>query len=218
MAEKSKRNKLRYFTPEEFEKFMAVVMNPKHEFTFELLLNTGARHHEAKNIIVKHIFFDRNYIELHKTKGGAPREVIISTRFSARLNKYIIQNKIKENDNLNVPSRQFLDKAIKSYAKKAELKNPEDFCCHSFRKTHENWLCALGVNTMLITKQIGHTITVADQYYVSQTKFNMAEKQRIRAILGDIFQVDDSTTSVNQSMQNSTIMNQQGGNFEGKSF
>ncbi len=180
------RNKLRFFYPQDWFRFLSVISNPKHAFQFKLLLNTGLRVNEARNLKVKDINLDRKYLTVIKGKGNKQRQPFFSTMFKSELQQYINSNKLTSDDNFGLPSTQFLDKIIKQYAAKAGLENPKDFCCHSFRKTHENYLCAKGVNTMLLTQHMGHTVNVAVQYYVSQF-MKPEEKQLIKSIIGDLF-------------------------------
>jgi len=194
---KNKRNKLRYLYPNEWTLYSNAILNTKHFFWCEFLLKTGMRINEARTTTIKDINFDRKFIIVRKGKGNKQREVSLSTEFCMRLKRYAIDNKLRPEDTFGFPSTQYMDKMIKKYASKGGLNNPEDFCCHTFRKTHENYLCALGVNSMLLTLHMGHTIHVATQYYISQF-LKPDEKQLIRSIMGDLFMVDNSTTIVNQ--------------------
>ena len=73
------------------------------------------------------------------------------------------------------------------YLKKAGLKNYHDISSHTFRKTLEVWLMALGVDALPLTAHIGHEITTAAQYYVSPDIFSYEEKKQMRDIIGDLY-------------------------------
>lgn len=200
-----KRNTLRFFYPNEWYRFIAEVTNPNHWFWFRLLLQTGLRINEARTLLVSDVNLERRYLTIRNGKGGKARQVFFSTDFRSDIQRYIKNNNLNKESNFNIPSTQFMDRVIKVYAQKSKLDNHLDLTCHTFRKTHENYLCALGVNTMIVTMQLGHTINVATAYYVSQF-LKPEEKNLIRSIMGDLFLVDNSLQNVNQS-QNVTQEN-----------
>lgn len=185
MSDKKARNKLRFFYPSEWYSFISVVKNKKHRFIFRMLMNTGLRIGEARNLRKKDFNLERNYLTVRKSKTGNQREVFYSTQFKIDwLEPYL--EELQSEDKLGIPSTQFLDRVIKKYCRKAEIDNPEDFTLHTFRKTHENWLAVKGVNTMILTKQLGHDVNTAQVYYVSQF-LKPEEKQQIKTLLGDLF-------------------------------
>lgn len=204
----NKRNNLRFFYPNEWFRFISEVVNPKHSFWFKLLINTGLRINEARTLLVSDVNLERRYMTIRQGKGNKQRQVFFSTAFKSEILQYIKQNKLIKDSSFNIPSTQFMDKVIKKYASKSQLDNSKDFSCHTFRKTHENYLCALGINTMIVTMQLGHTVNVATSYYVSQF-LKPDEKTLIKSILGDLFEVDNSYRNVNQT---------QGGTQENNSF
>lgn len=191
IEQKTKRNTLRFFYPNEWYRFNSVVINPKHAFIFLLLLNTGLRIDEARKLKIKDINLERKYLTILKGKGNKQRQVFFSTMFKTEIQKYINTNKLGAENTFDIPSTQFMDKVIKKYSMKAGLDNPDDFSCHSFRKTHENYLCSRQVNTMILTLHMGHTVNVATQYYV-QNFLKPEEKQLIKSILGDLYEVNNS--------------------------
>lgn len=217
MTERKQRNKLRFFYPIEWGQFsQCVMMNPRHEFWTKWLLNTGQRYGEARATLVKHIDFERKFIEVHRTKNKEPKIIFLSTSFTNEILRYKIQNKLGQNDNFGFPSNQYMDKMIKQYARKANLRNPEDFGCHTFRKTCENWLCGLGVNSMILTKMIGHSIKVADSFYVAQAILSHEDKWKIRSFFGDLTllnQGDTSTTSINRPSSSIQQFQDSGSNY-----
>jgi len=204
----TKRNTLRFFYPNEWFMFRSQVTNRKHRFLFELLLNTGLRINEARTLLVSDINLERKYLTIRNGKGNKQRQVFFSSAFKSEIQIYIKDNKLNKDSSFAIPSTQFMDKVIKKYSIKAKLDNPLDFSCHTFRKTHENYLCALGINTMIVTLQLGHTVNVATSYYVSQF-LKQEEKNLIKSIVGDLFEVDNSYRNVNQT---------QGGTQDNNSF
>lgn len=181
-----KRNTLRFFYPEEWWKFTGVITNLYHLFIFEFLLNTGLRIQEARTLRIKNINLERKFLTILKSKTGKQRQVFFSTQFKSKLQQYILTNKLQLDDTLKIPSVQFLDRRIKEYCKRAGISNPEEFSCHSFRRTHENYLLVKNINSMVVTMQLGHSINVATQYYISQF-MKPEEKNQIKSIIGDLF-------------------------------
>jgi len=185
------KNKLRFFYPNEWWQFIGVITNLLHRFLFTFLLNTGLRINEARNIKIKDINLDRKTIIITKPKragkkGINQRYVFFSSMFKVELINVINQHKLQDEDKLGFPSTQFLDRRIKQYATKAGLSNPNDFSCHSFRKTLENYLCALNINILTIQGMMGHKINIAAAHYFSQF-MKPEEKNMIRSIIGDLF-------------------------------
>ena len=182
----NKRNTLRFFYPQEWYNFLNGITNLVHRFIFLFLLHTGMRIAEAKSIKVKNINLDRQYITLLNAKGNKKRVVFFSDKLKEIL-PYHIKDKNPE-DTLNFPSVQFLDRQIKKYTKKSGLDNPLEFSCHTLRKTHENWLCVKGVNSSVLGKHMGHSIGVAEQYYISQF-IKPEEKEEIKREFRGLFEV-----------------------------
>jgi len=185
-----KPNPKRFFYPAEFNKFVAEIKNSKHKFVLEFLLNTGARYDEARQVEVRDINFEREMVLIKHAKGGhgRQREVIISSGFARKIESYIRENNIGKLDGLNFPSIQYAEKMIKKYCKAADINDPENFSCHTFRKTLENWLVALNVNIFEIQQHMGHTLDVAHVHYIANQYITQDDKVLIRSILGNLFQ------------------------------
>lgn len=186
----SGRDKLRFFYPSEFYKFLSMIDDSKLRFCCEFLINTGMRYDEASHVKVSNIDLERRNITVIKGKKGRQRKVFISSQFCFKLKQHILQNKLGEEDYLGFITLQGFDKIIKRIAGKAEIKDFANITSHTFRKTLENYLIALDVNTMTISMQLGHTVDVAIAYYAAQF-FKTEERPLIRGILGDLFQKNE---------------------------
>jgi integrase len=182
----SKRDKLRFFYPSEWYRFHSCLEGNK-KFFYEFLINTGMRYGEAESIRVKDIDLERKTIIVIKAKRNIQRRIMISTQMAFNISKWIAENDLKPDDTLGFPSLQYADKYIKDTAKKAEISDFHNITTHTFRKTLENYLIALDVNTMAISMQLGHTVNVALAYYAAQF-FKLEEKALIRGIIGDLLQ------------------------------
>lgn len=180
----------KFFFPNEWGHLLNVIMQEKHKIWFEILLHTGCRYNEAKNIQIKDIDFVREIVLIRKAKGGQgkQRTIGISTYLCNRLSNYVKQNNLGKLDDFKFSSIQYLDRALKRYAQKANINGYEDFSCHNLRKTLENWLVALNINILAIQAHMGHTLDVAHAHYVATTLIKEHDKVLIRSILGNLLQ------------------------------
>jgi len=62
------------------------------------------------------------------------------------------------------------------------------FSSHNVRKTHGNWLKALGIDGAEICTRLGHDYETYLRDYSSPDIFNWKEKDKMRLILGDLYQ------------------------------
>lgn len=185
-------NRDRFFFPKEWMKTFDE-FKKKQKVNFDILLNTGARITEARNIKVGDIDFGNKRLIIRVTKVKAkkkevnprPRTIPISTQFARRLKKYTYD---KMNDQkiglLSIPGSNL---ALKKALRRAEIIDFYMFSNHNIRKTLETWLLALGVDSVKISAHMGHDISTAIQHYASPDVFTWQEKQQIREIIGDLY-------------------------------
>lgn len=187
-------NRDRFFFPDEWMRFIDA-SKKKQQFTFNLLINTGARINEARNIKVQDIDIERKRIVLRITKVKAkkkekaprPRIIPISSQFAKYLKKYISDNNLTSESFLGVLSTPAGNIAMKKALALSGIKDPESFSIHNIRKTLETWLMALGVDGLSITAHIGHSMQTAVSHYVSADVFSWEEKNKMRDIIGDLY-------------------------------
>jgi len=178
-------NRDRFFYPEEWEKFFDV-LKPMQKFTFNFLINTGARINEARNVQPFDIDLERKRIVLRITKVKAkkkeknprPRIIPISTQFA----KYL---KNKSGKILSTPAANI---ALKKALIKSGVKDWKMFSIHNIRKTLETWLMALDIDGLKITAHMGHSLVTAAGHYISPDVFSWEEKSKMRMIIGDLYQ------------------------------
>lgn len=193
-----KANKNRFFFPKEYTQ-LEDKLKPKQKHSIRFLLNTGARINELQKAQVQDFIFNpqgRSRLILRHTKTkakkgetqGRVRDVPLSKDFSKYLNKYIKENNLKPEDNFNILTTAAINNALKKTAVLIKLSHPEDFSCHSLRKTLEVWLMALGVDSLPITAHLGHDIRTAASHYVSPDIFSWEDKKLIRQIIGDLYE------------------------------
>jgi len=190
-----KNDKNRFLYPDEYGKFEDALKS-KQKFAVRFLINTGARINEAIHVKVGDCDLERKRIILRVTKSkskkgevkgfGRPRTIPISSQFAKYL-KHELQNK-KNEDYIFPIKNSALNQAYKKAGKIAGIKDYGDISSHTFRKTLEVWLMALGVDALPLTAHIGHDIKTAAQYYVSPDIFSWEEKKQMREVIGDLYQ------------------------------
>jgi len=187
-------NRDRYFYPHEWVKFFGF-LKYKQRFTFDLLLATGARINEIRHVQVQDIDFERNSILLKVTKTKSakkekhprPRTVSISSQMAKKIRRWIHENHLKTGDFLGILSTPGANKGMKVALRKAEIRDWKMFSVHNVRKTHGNWLKALGVEAQEICLRLGHDFNTFLRSYGSPDVFNMEDLQNIRFLLGDLY-------------------------------
>lgn len=188
-----REDKMRFYFPDEWAVFYDM-LKPKQKITFHFLINTGARINEVRNITVGDVDFERNSIIIRMTKSRNKdgtrkiRVIGVSTQFIKWLRALIKEHDLKPEDKFPILSTPGANLAMEAALEKIpEIKDRDNFSVHSVRKTTEVWLLSLDVDSLKVTKHIGHTIAVAQKYYVSPDTFNYEDKKMMREIIGDLY-------------------------------
>lgn len=185
-------NRDRFFYPNEWMKFYDN-LKTMQKMTFDMLINTGARINEVIHIKVGDIDFDRNNIILRVTKVKArkgeknprPRTISISSQFARKLKLYC---KDKNNEEyIHLLSAEGAHLAMKRTLERIGIKDWYMFSLHNIRKTHGNWLKALGIDGAEICTRLGHDYNTFLKAYGSPDIFTFKDKQDMRLILGDLY-------------------------------
>ena len=187
-------NRDRFFYPKEWLQFKEAV-NPRFFFPFEFLINTGARINEARNVKVSDFDFENKRLVLRVTKIKAklgqknprPRIIPISTQFIKKVKKHIRENKLKSDSFIGIPSTPAANQLLKRGVKRSGIEDWQMFSIHNIRKTLENWLLALGIDSLKVVSHVGHSMGTAASSYISADVFSHNEKVQIREILGDLY-------------------------------
>lgn len=189
-------NRSRFFYPDEWIKFFDN-LKPSQKITFDILIQTGARINELINIKVGDIDFERNTIILRVTKVRAklkeknpkPRTINVSTQFLRRLKSYLKSKNILERneEKIGLLSKPASHIALKKTLQKIGIKDWYMFSVHNIRKTHGNWLKALGIEGAEICSRLGHDYDTLIKSYSSPNIFNSNDKQKMRVIFGDLY-------------------------------
>jgi len=184
----------RYFFPDEWEKFNNSLREINKPI-FDVLINTGARIDEALNIKSKNFDWERNNLTLRVTKIkvskgeriGKPRTFSISSQFARRMKKYIKDNNIKDDEKLFFLTSQAVYQLMRRKLKKLLFKDWYQFSLHNIRKTHGNYLKAMGVDSGEICYRLGHDLNTYIKHYGSANVFDRKDKIGMTKILGDVY-------------------------------
>jgi len=183
---------MRFFFPDEWMSFYDYLL-PSQKPTFNFLINTGARINEIRHILVGDVDFDRQSIIIKYTKSRNPdktrkmRVISISQQFAKSLKKIIRDLKLKAEDKFPLMSTPGGNIAMKKTLKEIGIKDWKDFSIHNIRKTTEVWLLSLNIDSLKVAKHMGHTIAIAEKFYVSPDTFNYEDKKMMRDIIGDLY-------------------------------
>ena len=185
-------NRDRFYFPHEWRKFDDQLKDNQKK-TFDCLISTGARINEIRNAEVGDVDFVNKRIILRVTKvkskkgekNPRPRTIPISSQFARRLKSYT--KDMANNEKLGLLSTPASNIAMKKALQRAGIKDYYMFSIHNIRKTLENWLIALGVDAVRISKHFGHDISTAIQHYTSPDIFSAKEKNEMRDLIGDLY-------------------------------
>lgn len=184
----------RYFWPHEWVRFMDNIKENKQAI-YDTLINTGARIDEALNIIPEDFDWERNNLTLRVTKTkaakgertGKRRTFMVSSQYARRMRAYIRTNNIKPGQPLFPMTQQAVYSLMRRTLKKAGFKDWQQFSLHNIRKTHGNYLKALGIPADEICMRLGHDFNTFLRHYGSATIFNQNDKMAMARILGDVY-------------------------------
>jgi len=185
-------NRDRFFFPQEWMDFFDS-LRKSQKLTFDFLINIGARINEAGNVRVGDIDLDNQRLILRVTKVRAkkgeknprPRTISFSSQFGKRLKRYL---RGKNNEDLiGILTTPAANICMKNHLRKIGIKDWYMFSLHNIRKTHGNWLKALGVDGTEICTRLGHDMNTFLRSYSSPDIFSFNEKNQMRLVLGDLY-------------------------------
>jgi len=188
-----KINPKAFFRPKDWNAFYDSLKEKSRPY-FKIAINTGGRINEIREVRVKDIDFDNKTLTFYttKTKGAkgekrpVPREIKLSTEFLNWLQRWIKINKLSQNDAFKIPSTAGVKKILQTHLKKIQIKDWHDFSSHNVRKTHGNWLLAIGMDGMKVAARLGHDYNTLLKSYVSPDIFTEEDKVLIKQVLGDL--------------------------------
>ena len=194
-------NRMAFFMPDIWFKFFEKLNGEKAKRTAEILIQTGARINEARNIKKKDIDWDRNIIKLRVTKTkarksgeerGKPRNIPTNSLYIKKLKKFF--NNKQDDDYIDILSTPAFNIAIKKTLQRIDLKDYYMYSAHNIRKTHGNWLKVLGnarmidCDAMEICLRLGHDYNTFLSSYGSSSSMNPEDMIKIKKIFGDLYE------------------------------
>jgi integrase len=203
-----RKDRHRYFFPEEWIRFINVIKSDK-QLLFETLLQSGGRIEEGINIRPRDFDFERNTLTLYVTKskatkgqtkemGGNKRGFQVSTNYIKQVKAYIRKKGIS-NEGYLFPGKNGKPitttsawQVMKRALKKAKIEDDYNFSLHNIRKTHGMWLKSLMPYSREITEgeicmRLGHDMNTFLKHYGSPSIFNERDKNMMIKLLGDIY-------------------------------
>lgn len=193
----------RYFFPNEWNLFYKTLKDGQ-EPIFDFLIQTGCRINEALHVRPVDFDFDRDTVRLWKTKtraklnerSGKPRTISLSPVFMKRIKSYIKDRKIELQsqdylfigaDKSNHVSKQAVFQLFKRKLIESGIKDPYNFSLHNIRKTHGNWLKALGLPAEEICLRLGHDLNTYLKHYGSSSIFSNMDILQMNKILEGLY-------------------------------
>lgn len=194
-------NRMAFFMPELYEKVYNNLMGEKAKRTIEILIQTGARINEVRNIEKRDCDFDRNTIKLRITKTkarkkgeerGKPRTIPINSEYIKQLKKFFRDKDLDAS--IDILSTPAFNLALKKALIKSGVQDYYMYSTHNIRKTHGNWLKALGnarmidCDAMEICLRLGHDYNTFLSSYGSSSSIGSNDLIKIKKIFGDLYE------------------------------
>lgn len=121
-------------------------------------------------------------------KSPRPRIISVSSQFLKRVKSHIKIRQLKADDNLALLSAPAAHIAMKKTLQRIGIKDWQMFSLHNVRKTHGNYLKALGIDGAEICTRLGHDYQTFLKSYSSPNIFSFKDIQDMKQILGDLYQ------------------------------
>ena len=142
----------------------------------DTLLSTGLRVSECSRAKISDVDFVKDEISIYATKTNSWRKVFLDANSKEHLLEYLSSrndlcpylfvNERKTNGQICKMCNCSIEKVLKIYAKKAEIK--KDVNVHLFRKTMATRYKQMGMSIEEIAKILGHkSIKTTEQFYLS---------------------------------------------------
>lgn len=194
-----RKHRKAYLFPDLYEKVYENLGSETAKRTCEILIQTGARINEARNVQYRDFDFGRNTLRLRIAKSkarkvgeerGSPRTIPISSDYAKKMKKFFSGD---SNESIKLLSTSAFDVALKKALQKAGCQEWYMYSAHSLRKTHGNWLKILGnygimkIDAAEICLRLGHDMNTFLKDYGSSGVMNPEDMVRARKIMGDLY-------------------------------
>lgn len=181
---KERRGRIRVITREEEQQIVQVLRAehasirragfPQMADMFEVLIDTGMRLGEVRNIRYEDINFETGLITIWINKGDRPRSIPMTKRVRAILERRKEGNSVKPFD-----LTEYQCENAWRFARKAiGLEGEKEFVIHAFRHTTATRLINNGIDLYVVKEWLGHgSIQVTERYaHLSPSKLAHAVK------------------------------------------
>ncbi len=166
---KQNAEKFDFWTYDEFQQFIKVVVDDITDYTiFNLFFYSGIREGELLALTLKDFDFDKNTVYINKSLAVINGKAVSKRTKTPNSERTIalpipIMNMLLEytkhlydynpNDRLFLSSKSALNRDIKQYSAKANLRKIK---VHELRHSHASHLIELGVSPLAISERLGH--------------------------------------------------------------
>ncbi len=185
----------RFLSSEEMPKFLSALDQEENDAAkdfFKILLLTGVRKSNALQMRWEQICFAQDTWRIPDTKNGDPLTIplvapvmeILKRRKSASQSQWVFEGTGKCG-HLNDPK--------KAWNRLLERSGLEDFRIHDLRRTFGSWQAALGANSFVIGKSLGHKSPQSTAIYarLNLDPVRASAGQAVDAMLGRASEVRD---------------------------
>lgn len=158
------KGRKRFLSRAEYADLLAAIKDPNHAEEFMTSVLSGMRLAEQFTVEWQQVDFDRNEINLTKTKNGEDRTVMMNSQVRQILEARKERTKAKRKDRVFPRQGETFD--TRSWFHPAmEEAEIEDYVWHCNRHTFCSWLAIAGVPLKTIQELAGHkTISITAQY------------------------------------------------------
>jgi len=176
--------------PNEITTLLNSTKSYRNKLILECLYYGGMRVSEVQNLEIQHINFDRNTIDIMKSKFNKTRTIpIIDSNFKSDLRHYIGK---KSSGPLFDIKIRMMQRVVAETAKLCNINHPDpnakEINCHLFRHSIARHLKSCGYQLEWIQKFLGHNniATTADSYgtlSLNEMQLIMVQKSGDKALL-----------------------------------
>jgi integrase len=173
-----KPDTVKYWTEEEWQRFLAIVPSPMYKAAFVVAYHRGLRATETRNLMLSDLRLKDDRLQINRLKGSASGEFHITSIESRVVKAYL---KIRGNEPGPLfrtrvgtgPSQQMQDRLVKRYGKLAGIA-PEKCHVHCLKHSCATHLLARGESLEDVQDHLGHRSIKSTEIYA---KFTSARRQ-----------------------------------------
>ncbi len=176
IGNKKSSKEIKFWTKEEFDKFIAVVDDVQYRFFFLTLYYSGMREGEClalkmddivhgKHLVINETFgsVGGKYVYSEPKTGASLRKIAMPQFWWDELDSFLLRYFDAPERLFQFKSVGYLNRKLKNYA---EIAGVPQITIHDLRHSHASLLIELGQNVLLIAERLGHdSITTTLETY-----------------------------------------------------